>query len=210
MKLAVSGHTFDTDPRILKAPADKDVLSRSMDFFDKDGYELNHVEELYYRHNNINLSEKHLYHTANHVTWFYDTEHSNTGVTLDHSMIVTRYEYGGPARRQIRKLVNVNPLLNKLLGVKMKWGIDISIDYVYDGGAIELFHIEQDFTDVNHANETKFAAEQLVLNTDWEQVARDIIQHRNKWEHLNSDDQADWKARHVGWHRAFDNQKVYK
>lgn len=210
MRLATSNPQFNPDPRIFKLPPEKDILSCSMDFFDKDGYELNQVEELIYRYNDINLSERHLYHTANHITWFYDTENSREGCTLDHSMIVTRYEYAPSPKRQIRFMSKANPLLNKLLSVRMKWGIDVSIDYVHEEGCYELFHIEQDFTNVNDANETKQRAEEIVLSMDWDQAAADIIRYKYKWKDLNSDDQADWKAKFLGWHRAFDNQKVFK
>lgn len=209
MNLKIIPNSFRPDPHIQATCSDVSVLNSDMKYFDKDGYEINKTEELFYLAQGVNLSERHLYHTANHVSWFVDTDQSQTGPVLDHSMIVTRWSYTGAAREQIIRLSKLYPSLNKLLAVKPKWGIDFSLDYVYTGGCVELFHIEADYFDYNQAVDHKAIAEELIQNTDWQHGAEKVMQHKSEWIDLCSDDQADWKARYFGWHRAFDNLKVF-
>ena len=52
-------------------------------------------------------------------------------------------------------------------------------------------------------------AEELIESTDWESGAKDVIKKIDEWYNLSSDDQSDWKAKYFGWHRAFDNKKVF-
>lgn len=209
MKLEIVPNKFVEHPYITVTPPDNLVLISSMRYFDKDGYELNGTEQIYYTYNNIDIHENHLYHTANHVSWFRDSEQSDTGCVLDHSTIVTRWEYRDAAYDQILNIAQNRPEFNKLLAIKKKWGIDFSLDYVYWGGAVEVFHIEADYTDYALAVDEKARAEELILNIDWEHGAKKIQEHKYDWFDLNSDDQADWKARYFGWHRAFDNRKVF-
>lgn len=209
MKLEISSNQFNPDPVITVAPPDAEIIASSMKFFDKDGYELNETEKIYHIYNHVNLDEKHLYHTANHVTWIIDTDRSQKNCVLDHSMIVQRWHYQSSARDQISRLCRHKPLLNKLLNVRQKWGIDFSLDYVYDGGCFEIFHIEADYTDYVQAEDYKCAAEDLILKTDWEHGAKKLLERKSEWEDLCSDDQADWKAKYFGWDRAFNNRKVF-
>ena len=74
---------------------------------------------------------------------------------------------------------------------------------------MELFHIEADYWTYEEAVEGKLKAEELIMNTDWHTQAVRVQQKKNSWEHLNADDQADWKAQFFGWDRAFDNYKVF-
>ena len=57
--------------------------------------------------------------------------------------------------------------------------------------------------------DTKAKAEELIEKTDWESGAKDVIKRIDEWYNLSSDDQSDWKAKYFGWHRAFDNKKVF-
>ena len=77
-----------------------------------------------------------------------------------------------------------------------------------DEECIELFHIEYDSFDYEHALEMKSNAEKIIMNTDWEDGAKQVKSKKEEWMNLNSDDQSDWKAQYFGWHRAFDNKKV--
>ena len=88
-----------------------------MKYFDKDGYELNQTEQLYYEANKVDLSERHLYHTANHKAWIVDTSNSDSGFVLDHSMLMQRWDYRAEARSQIIRLIDSKPTLGKLLSI---------------------------------------------------------------------------------------------
>jgi len=203
------GNEHPTFAWICQPIDDQQVIDTPMDYFDKDGYELNKLEQLYYAHNDVDISEKHLYHTANHVWWFKQTEEPKYGPRLDHSLINTRWAYGGWARTQIEKHSKDNPLLNKLLDMKPKWGLDFSLDWVDNEICFELFHIELDRFDRDELVEYKERAEEIILGTDWVDAGEAVKAKRDQWQNLSSDDQSDWKAQYFGWHRAFDNRKVY-
>jgi len=209
MKLKLSTNTFNKRPNITIPLSDEIVMRSEMQFFDKDGYELNELERLYYACNGANLSEKHLNHTANHETWFYDEYNSQEFCVLDHSYIANRWSYEGEVRAQLEHLSYYKPTLKKLLSIEPKWGIDFSLDFINKDYVMEVFHIEQDFFNLNEAIETKEKAEELILKTDWEDVALEMYKRKDEWEHLPSDDHSDWKAHYVGWNRAFDNKKVF-
>ena len=210
MRLEITKNKFISNPSLKTSPVDQNVLDSSMKFFDKDGYEINQTEQLYYEANNVDLSERHLYHTANHKAWIVDTSNSDSGFVLDHSMLMQRWDYRAEARSQIIRLIDSKPTLGKLLSIRQKWGIDFSLDYVSpEGWSIEMFHIENDFLSLSQAMEAKKRAEDLIVNADWYALLEQMIDRKDEWQSLCSDDQADWKARVVGWHRAFDNQKVF-
>lgn len=210
MKLEIKPCVYIETPSIVACPPECGVLASSMQYFDKDGYELNHTEQLYHEFNDIDLSEKHLYHTANHTAWFVDTENSESGFVLDHSMIMQRWDYQGRAREQIKRLISKKPTLCKLLSIRQKWGLDFSLDYVDSSGwSTEVFHIENDFLTLQEAITAKARAEEIIMTANWQNLLDEMLERKSEWKYLCSDDQADWKARLVGWHRAFDNQKVF-
>ena len=178
--------------------------------FDKDGYEVpTPLEHLHYEINNVELNRKIQFHIAPVQEWYYDIEQSEHGLVLDHCMLLTRYAFGGEAREQIKEVCKNRPILQKLLNIKPKWGIDFSLDYIYPGGCMELFHIEADYWTYEEALEGKWKAEELIMNADWEDQAETVLKKKDQWIDLNADDQADWKAQYFGWDRAFDNFKVF-
>ena len=209
MKLVTTNNQFLEHPYIDNHIADIEVLNASMAYFDKDGYELNLVEQLYHKKMSVDISYDFLYHKANHVPWYTDIHNSEIGAVLDHSMIMQRWAYTGKAREQIQNLAKRKPQLNKLLSVRPKWGFDLSVDYVYEGGAFELFHIEYDYYSYSEAVDQKAHHEDIISSIDWDSSAEEILARKSEWEHLCSDDQADWKVQLFGFHRAFDNRKVF-
>lgn len=205
----VENSGFHPTATIIKPMMDEEVLAWSMKYFDKDGFEINELEQAYYRDNNIFIDGMHLFHIANQTDWIMDWENSTFGCVVDHSMISTRWAFGGPAREQLVALSYRKPELNKLLAIRPKWGIDFSLDYIYPGGCMELFHIEADYWTYDEALEGKWKAEELIMNADWEDQAETVLKKKDQWIGLNADDQADWKAQYFGWDRAFDNFKVF-
>lgn len=194
----------------LTNPIEDSLISTSMKFFDKDGYELNKLEQLFYQANAVDISEKHLYHTANHLTWYKQQSNNDYGPILDHSLINTRWAYAGQAREQIQDNQSKYPLLSKLLTIVPKFGIDFSLDWVDNDICFELFHIELDRFDRDEIIRYKIKAESIIENTDWIAAGKILKQDYHKWQTLSSDDQSDYKAHYFGWHRAFDNRKVFQ
>ena len=114
------------------------------------------------------------------------------------------------ARQQIQDVCNGSrPILQKLLNIKPKYGIDFSLDYVTHDVVMEVIHIEQDFDNIEEAESAKERLEHIINNTDWYEGAMRLYQRKHEWENLSSDDHSDYKAQFFGWERAFDNKKVF-
>jgi len=210
MRLKRTIATFANDP-YLTVPLDWEVLKNTpLKDFDKDGYEIDTpLERLHHSVNNVWIHEGIQFHYSTGQHWYLDEENSEKGLILDHTQILTRYAYAGEARERIETVAKDRPILNKLLVIQPKWGIDFSLDYVSHDVCMEVFHIEKDATSYEEALENKEKAESIIDNTDWESAIQDILKRKDEWYNLCSDDHSDWKARYFGWHRAFDSKKVY-
>ena len=178
--------------------------------FDKDGYEVpTPLEHLHYEENGIELNREIQFHIAPVQEWYRDVEQSEHGLVLDHCMLLTRYAFAGAAREQIQEVCINRPILQKLLNIKPKWGIDFSLDYVTHDVVMEVIHIEQDFDTVDEAYAAKQRLESIIDNTDWYEGAMQLWKRKDEWQNLSSDDHSDYKAQFFGWERAFDNKKVF-
>src|SRR6056300_1464443 len=202
--------TFTDSPYLTNPIQQLDAETLPLRDFDKDGYEVPAPLELaYYHTNNVIMNTEIQYHIAPVQEWFTDTENSELGLVLDHCMILTRYALAGEAREQLEKVAKNRPIVNKLLSIKPKYGIDFSLDYVTHDVIMEVIHIEQDFTTLEEANAAKERLEHIIDTTDWYQGVIDLQSRKHEWENLSSDDHSDYKAQFFGWHRAFDNKKVF-
>ena len=178
--------------------------------FDKDGYEVpTPLEYLHYEINGVDLNREIQYHIAPVQEWYTDVEKSEHGLVLDHCMLLTRYAFAGAAREQLIEVCKNRPILQKLLNIKPKWGIDFSLDYVTHDIVMEVIHIEQDFDNLEAAEAAREHLEKIIDNTDWYDGAIRLWKKRDEWINLSSDDHSDYKAQFFGWARAFDNRKVF-
>lgn len=210
MKLVNLHPNFNDDLYLRKPIARHQVETLPFKDFDKDGYEVpTPLEWLHYEANNINLNREIQYHIAPVQEWYTDIEQSEHGLVLDHCMLLSRYAFGGEAREQIVEVSKNRPILQKLLNIKPKWGIDFSLDFVTHDIVMEVIHIEQDFDNINDAEQAKAKLEYIIDSTDWYDGAMRLWQRKDEWLNLSSDDHSDYKAQFFGWHRAFDNKKVF-
>ena len=210
MILANLNPKFETKP-YLTVPIERNLVENlPLDHFDKDGYEVpTLLERKHYEAQGIDLNNEIQYHIAPVQEWFTDTEKSERYLVLDHCMLLTRYAFAGEAREQLESVKQNRPILNKLLGIKPKWGIDFSLDYIDHDICMEVIHIEQDFDNIESAITAKEKLESIIENTDWYDGVCALIKRKDEWINLSSDDHSDYKARFFGWHRAFDNRKVF-
>jgi hypothetical protein len=200
-----------TDNPFLTKPIERSLVE-TLPFkdFDKDGYEIpTPLEYLHYEANGVELNREIQFHIAPVQEWYRDIESSEVGLVLDHCMLLTRYAFAGEARQQIKEVCKNRPILQKLLNIKPKWGIDFSLDYVTHDLVMEVIHIEQDFDSIEEAQDAKERLEHIIDNTDWYDGAMRLYQHKDEWINLSSDDHSDYKAQFFGWARAFDNKKVF-
>ena len=210
MKLVKTQEQFNPNPYLVEPIERELVRTLKLKDFDKDGYEVpNALERLHYEAQGVELNCDIQYHTAPVQPWYIDQQDSEQGLVLDHCMLATRWAFAGAAREQIQQEAINRPILNKLLGIQPKWGIDFSLDWVDEHGCMEVIHIEQDFWNYDQAVEAKQRLEYIIDDTDWYQGAMDLIRTKQHWIDLSADDQSDYKAQYFGWHRAFDNLKVF-
>lgn len=210
MKLKNLKPSFNTSPYLTKPISRPLVETLKLKDFDKDGYEVpNDLEKLHYEAEGIDLNCDIQYHVAPVQAWYIDEQDAEQGLVLDHCMLCTRYAFGGEARQQLQEVAETRPILYKLLGIKPKWGIDFSLDYISQDICMEVIHIEQDFFSIEEALEAKQKLEHIIETTDWEAGAQELIKRKAEWIDLSSDDHSDYKAQFFGWSRAFDNLKVF-
>ena len=148
----------------------------SLDLFDQNGYHLTLIEQEYCKEAGYPISKRRE-ELVCCKPWF----NSNTikyGPHLNHAELFERKGFGGEALKQLKTYAKQNPLLWKLIKMNPKWGIDLSIDYVDNkGNVFEIFHYEWDDFDYNKVQSKKQEIEKLVLNQDWEQVAKELSNH---------------------------------
>ena len=206
--MRVTSNSFSRYLGLALGLQEEQYYNLSMDFFDRDGFELNVLEQALYRRNNVNIGEQHLNHTANHVAWIESDNNDDPRIMIDHSCLQQRHDYIGEGREDLQIASNYRRELKKLLAIVPKWGIDFNVDYVGET-VMELFHIEVDRRSYEEIMDQKYLAERLILRTDWVNVANIFHKKRDQWEHLTADDQIEWKVTYLGWPRVYDTRKVF-
>ena len=165
-------------------------VENGIKFFDQSGYALCNIELSYARVNNsyINSNRE---KQGIYMPWLEcDKSH---GAHINHSWLLERKGYSGEALNQLNQWAIEYPMLYKILKLKPKWGIDVSFDYVdYKGNVMELFHYEWDSHILDDVLKTKEQIELLVLNMDWEDFAKEKLNKKDEWKHLDFIAQSKW------------------
>lgn len=176
-----------------------------LDHFDVDGFELCEFEQQLYRNNNIPF-ETFGSKTACQTKWI-DAVFA-PGIHINHSNLFRRYGVRGALAYQLEDFEFLLTI-SKILQIKPKWGLDVAIEQSHNGRYIqELFHYEADFRHEQSYLDAKTKLENLVYDTDWNDVGNRLLEVKREWSHLNGDDQSDYKARFVGIDRAYNTLKV--
>lgn len=188
---------------IPKDLVDHDLIesNKCVHLFDQNGYDLTPLEIEYSKWNTPNNKHPSLVmhrnekHYSLQKPWFSQDE-KLSGYVLNHSMLLERKGYSGEALTQLIDFSRRNPLIKKLLAMKPKWGIDLSIDYVdsQDDDVFELLHFEYDSFDYSHILSVKKRIETVVNVTDLNFASQDLKARKNEWFNLEFFEQSAYKC----------------
>jgi hypothetical protein len=162
--------------------------------FDQNGYDLTPLEQ-HFAYGNWAKPTKHREHIrALKQDWFTQLDRVE-GAVLNHSLLFERKAYSGAALEELQFWAKTNPLVNKLIALRPKWGLDFSMDYVdRQGNAFEVLHWEYDGFDYEDVQVRKLQVQAKIACTDWDDAAQQILKHKDEWHHLDFFAQSDWKC----------------
>jgi len=200
MRLAPTNNRFNPNPYFCN-PIDQEFIPgvEQTELFDQNGYDLTPLERLYAEAN----GQLGRWHRPNHYAlkydWFVDEENSATGAHINHALLFERKGYTGAALAQLEGWAQHNNLIYKIIKMRPKWGMDISVDYVdTEGNVFELLHWEYDGFDYQEIADKKANIEKFLLAVDWDSAAAEMIQKKSEWHHLGFFEQSAWKTRFFG------------
>ena len=198
MKLELTSNEFDqTKYWATQIFNEYQPQAADVSLFDVNGYDLCILEQEYAK---VNMSAtNHRYKKAIKKDWMIDSDKSISGCHINHALLFERKGYSGPALEQLSNWATELPLINKLIHINTKWGIDLSIDYVDgNGNVFEVFHYEWDSFNYSKVLRMKEKIESLALNTNWNQAALELIKRKNEWASLPFFEQSNWKCKFYG------------
>lgn len=169
-----------------------------LDLFDQNGYDLTALEQ-HFAYSNRTKPKKHRDHIrALKEVWFTQMP-TIEGAHLNHSLLFERKGYTGPALEELKFWARTLPLINKVIAIRPKWGLDFSMDYAdREGNSFEVLHWEWDSFNYEEICAVKEAVEVKIAAIDFEQAAQDLIKYKDKWHHLGFFEQSDWKCNYFG------------
>jgi hypothetical protein len=188
-----NGYWTNPVEKIIYLPTAEDVA-----LFDQNGYDLTDLEK-HYAYSNWNKPKKHREHrVALKQPWF-TQEHTVEGAVLNHSLLFERKGYAGAALEELQHWARALPLINKVIAIRPKWGLDFSMDYVdRAGNAFEVLHWEWDSFDHEEIQAVKLEIEPVLKAIDWQDAAQNILANKNLWHHLDFFAQSAWKCNYFG------------
>ena len=201
MQLHLTDNRFNTDPCWTERI--KSVFAcppkEAVEFFDQNGYDLTKLEQLYAVANGANTTRhRNSEHITLRQTWFED-DSPESGPHINHAVMFERKGYSGEALQQLTTWAGYRPQFHKLIAMRPKWGLDFSIDYAdREGNVFELLHWEYDGFEYNEIADKKAQMEEFLVNQDWTDRARVMIERKEEWHGLGFFEQSEWKTRFFG------------
>ena len=176
---------------------DVDILQdpKCVDLFDQNGYHLTKAEQAFLVPNGYDPIERRHEDCLRQDWIIWD---KREGAHINHSDIFERKGFDRNAKLQLEKVAHLNPMLYKLVKMKPKWGIDISIDYVSEDRVFEVFHYEWDSFDYNAVQEKKGEIEQFIIHKDWDDIANLLWNRKSEWLYLDFFEQTKWRTDFFG------------
>ena len=174
-----------------------DVLidKNSVDLFDQNGYHLTKAEQAYLKYNGYKPIERRHEDCLRYDWLVWD---KREGAHINHSDLFERKGFDKDAKKQILEISKINPMLHKLIKMKPKWGIDISIDYVSENAVFEVFHYEWDSFNFNAVIDKKGEIEEFMLKNDWDDIAKTLWNKKDEWYNLDFFEQTQWRTDYFG------------
>ena len=168
------------------------------DLFDQNGYDLTEIEKHFASSNMTGVDSHRCHRIAIKQPWFIQAAVTE-GPHLNHSCIFERKGYADDALAQLKFWAHDLPLVHKLIALRPKWGLDFSMDYVdTKGNAFELLHWEWDSFDYEQIQKVKETIEPILESIDWADAAKNMLNKKDEWHHLDFFAQSDWKCNFFG------------
>jgi len=180
----------------------KHVLLNCTCHVDHEGFDLNEIEQAYYKHNNVSLEHD--------TTWYKDgdatkgahgiiqpwlTQTSKSDLIIDHSQFVFRYPLSGKAAAQVKIYAKQRPELLRILSTEFKCGLDLCIDYISADRVQPVVHIEWDYTDITTMLANVDYVENILKHANWHEIISAVkrfnISSKNS---LDAFQQADFRS----------------
>jgi hypothetical protein len=192
-KFDPNGYWVNPVEKIVYLPTAEDVA-----LFDQNGYDLTDLEK-HYAYSNWTKPKKHREHrVALKQPWFAQ-EHTLEGAVLNHSLLFERKGYAGAALEELQHWARALPLINKVIAIRPKWGLDFSMDYVdREGNAFEVLHWEWDSFDYIEIEAVRKIIEPVLAAIDWQDAAQNILAKKAQWHDLDFFAQSAWKCNYFG------------
>ena len=173
-------------------------------------YRLGPKNQKFYLANNYPIDYNCLNHRCYQEPWYVlDKQGEESGLILDHALILHRCSYYGSAANQLKEWAKLTPKAHYLLNCRPKWGYDLALDYWNGESLTEVIHIEVDCAEYQEFTEKLVGIDFFIKHADWINIAEAVIEHKDEWQHLKGFEQNHWKARFIlGWNKAEYTEKV--
>ena len=189
----VSNNEFNSKSTYTNKTVSRATLKnpKSVELFDQNGYHLTRAEQVFLTANGYDPIERQHEDCLRYDWLLWD---KTDGAHINHSDLFERKGFSGEALDQLKYYAKQNPMLYKLVKMKPKWGIDISIDYVSEDAVFEVFHYEWDSFEYDAVHEKKLEIQEFILSKDWDDVAKTLWKIRDKWYDLDFFEQTKWRT----------------
>ena len=196
--LTVTDTRLNNNPYCELPVKDYEPTLEHIQLFDQNGYDMCPVELEFAITNNFIHSNHRSSHIALRQEWM--THASRTsGAHFNHCNLFERKGYTGDAKEQLINWAADNALIWKIIKIRPKWGLDFSIDYADDqGNVFEVLHWEWDSFDYDEVRSKRNKYEPMLLSTDWDFAAKQLLAKKDEWYHLGFFEQSEYKCKYFG------------
>ena len=173
-------------------------MSKDIGLFDQNGYDLSKIEQMYTGTNGFVFKDHRVFRQAIKYDWF-NHEEVQEGAHVNHALLFERKGFAEEAYDELNTWCKVYPLFYKVLKIRPKWGLDISIDYCdRDGNVFEVLHWEYDGFEYDEIQERKQRVESKLISTDWNDLAKQLLLRKEEWHNLDFFSQSKYKTDFYG------------